>query len=105
MGRSREIVRRFPKATRQQAGRQLFEVQKGFFPDDWKPMPSIGAGVIEIGLHRPHEHRVVYVSKFGEAIYVLHAFEKKSQRTARREIEVARKAYQVLLTQRGKEHV
>lgn len=105
MGRSKEIVSRFPKVTRRQAGHELFEVQKGFLPDDWKPMSSIGAGVIEIRLHRPHEHRVVYVSKFGEAVYVLHAFEKKTRKTAQREIEAARRAYQALLIQRRKERV
>jgi len=68
-------------------------------------MPSIGPGVIEIRLHRPHEHRVIYVSKFGEAVYVLHAFEKKTQKTAHREIEAGRRAYQALLIQRRKERL
>jgi phage-related protein len=64
-------------------------------------MTSIGSGVIEIRLHRPHEHRIIYVSKFGEAVYVLHAFEKKTQKTAKKEIEVAQRAYQALLRQRS----
>ena len=56
-------------------------------------MRSIGPGTFEIRLHRPHEYRVIYVAKFQEAIYVLHAFGKKTQQTAKREIEAAKKAY------------
>ena len=56
-------------------------------------MPTIGSGVSEIRIHTAVEHRVVYVAKFIEAVYVLHAFEKKSRRTRREDIELARKRY------------
>jgi phage-related protein len=59
-------------------------------PTDWKPMPTVGAGVIEIRLRGRLEHRVVYLAKFEEAIYVLHAFPKKSQRTRQADLDLAR---------------
>ena len=63
-------------------------------------MATIGSGVSEIRLHEPHEHRVIYVAKFEEAIYVLHAFEKKTQKTEQSDVEIARRAYKAVLNQR-----
>lgn len=77
-------------------------VQEGMHPADWKSVSSIGAGVMEIRLHEPHEHRVIYVAKFPEAIYVLHAFEKKTQRTSQKDLETSRKAYAEVQKQRRK---
>ena len=92
----------FQEEARREAGFQLRLVQKGLEPEDWKPMPSVGLGVMEIRIHEPHEHRVIYVAKFPEAIYVLHAFEKKTQKTPQRDIETARKAYAEIQKQRKK---
>jgi phage-related protein len=64
-------------------------------------MGSVGVGVNEIRIHTGAEHRVLYVAKFSEAIYVLHAFEKRSPRTARREIELARHRLRNLVQQRS----
>lgn len=100
MGRSREAVSDFPDEARREAGFQVFRVQEGLFPTDWKPMKSAGSGVFEIRLHRPHEHRVLYVAKFPEAVYVLHAFEKKTQKTSQGEIEIARENYKTMLALR-----
>jgi phage-related protein len=75
VGSSLVDLRAFPEVARREAGYQLRRVQEGLLPDDWKPMPSVGAGVEEIRLHSGVEHRVLYVAKFEEAIYVLHAFE------------------------------
>jgi phage-related protein len=97
MGRSRDTVRHFPKATKEQVGYQLYRLQKGLTPTDWKPLKTVGKGAMEIGLHVPHEHRIVYVAKYEEAVYVLHAFEKKQQKTAKREIAIALKAYSTLI--------
>ena len=97
MGRSKEIVSRFLPETRRQAGFQIFRVQQGLFPTDWKPVKSIGSGIFEIRLHRPNEHRVLYVSKFPEAVYVLHAFEKKSRKTSLRDIKIGRENYKAML--------
>lgn len=77
----------------QTAGYQLDKLQHGQLPTDWKPMPSIGPGAAEIRIHEPHEHRVIFVAKFDEAIYVLHAFGKKTQRTSERDLNQARLAY------------
>ncbi len=56
-------------------------------------MASIGTGAVEIRIHKPFEHRVIYVAKFSEAIYVIHAFEKKTQKTSQNDIEIGRAAY------------
>ena len=84
---SRSDVRAFPRDARRLAGVQLRRVQQGLEPFGWKPMPAVGAGVREIRVHTSLEHRVVYVAKFGEAVYVLHAFEKRSRKTPRRDRE------------------
>jgi len=82
------------------AGFQLRRVQQGLDPTDWKAMPGVGLGVREVRLHTALEHRVLYVAKFGEAVYVLHAFEKRSRKTGKRDVERARERYQALLRQR-----
>ena len=105
MGSSKGKIRGFPLRARQQAGYQLWRVQQGLLPTDWKPMASIGSGAAEIRLHEPHEHRVIYVAKFGEAVYVLHVFAKKTRKTEKRDIETARKAYQAVLELRRGERL
>jgi phage-related protein len=90
VGRSLDGLRDFPDEARREAGHQLHLVQLGLEPDDWRPMSSVGAGVIEIRLHGKTEHRVFYVAKFAEAVYVLHAFEKKTQKTSQGDIDVGR---------------
>jgi phage-related protein len=83
----------FPDSARHQAGYQLRRVQQGKMPEDWKPMSEVGPGAIEIRIHHPHEHRAIYVAKFSEAIYVIHAFEKKTQKTSQTDITIARINY------------
>ena len=73
------------------AGFQLRLVQSGLMPSDWKPVRGVGAGVIEIRIHSDGEHRVFYVARFADAVYILHAFEKRSRRTARTDLEIARR--------------
>jgi phage-related protein len=69
-------------------------VQVGREPDDWKPMGTVGPGACEIRVRdREGAFRVVYVARFRKAIYVLHAFQKKSQKTSRRDVELARARY------------
>ncbi len=97
LGRSRDIVQGFMKSTRAEIGYQLYRLQQGLLPTDFKPMKSIGTGVWEIRLHKPHEHRVIYVTKFENQIYILHAFEKKTQKTPMPDIELATKNYKDLL--------
>ena len=93
IGASKRKVKDFPDQAREEAGHQIWQVQCGKDPDDWKPMPAIGKGAKEIRIHKPHEHRVIYVAQFPEAIYILHAFEKKTKQTSHLDIEIARSAY------------
>ena len=72
-------------------------------PEDWKPMPSVASGVQEVRIHTALEHRVIYVAKFAEAVYVLHAFEKRSRKTPKRELEIVRRRFRAILeTQRAR---
>ena len=89
VGSALENLREFPADARQQAGYQLRRVQLGLMPDDWKPMASVGRGVYEIRIRTRHEHRIFYVAKYAEAIYVLHAFEKRTRRTRQADIDLA----------------
>lgn len=89
LGDSLDELRRFPTDARRDMGYQLDRVQNGLEPTDAKAMPSIGSGVREIRVHAGGEYRVIYVAKFSDGIYVLHAFVKKSQRTAKRDLELA----------------
>ena len=90
----------FPEAVLKQAGFQLHLVQSGFDPTDWKPMSSIGSGVCEIRLHKEGEHRIIYLAKHEESVYVLHAFQKKTQKTPKRDIDLAKKRFKDVLTLR-----
>ena len=100
LGDSRNTVREFPDEARQRAGRQPARVQDGLEADDCKPMSSVGLGVKEIRVHAHGEYRVIYVARFAESIYVLHAFQKKARRTPQREIDVARARFRALIDQR-----
>lgn len=91
LGSSLADVRAFPDLARRYTGYQLSLVQQGQDPTDWKPMPKVGPGVREIRLHTGREHRVLYLAQFAEAVYVLHAFEKKTRTTRRADIELARR--------------
>jgi len=90
VGSSLSDVRAFPVEARRTVGYQLRRVQQGLKPTDWKPMTTIGPGVTEIRVRGRLEHRVVYTSKFEEAVYVLHAFTKKTQRTRQSDLDLAR---------------
>ncbi|MDE2377990.1 type II toxin-antitoxin system RelE/ParE family toxin [Bradyrhizobium sp.] len=91
-------LRRFPGTARRQAGFQLDQVQRGRQPDDWKPMSSVGPGVIEIRIRdESGAFRVLYVAKFERAVYVLHCFQKKTQKTGKADLDLARQRYRDLL--------
>ena len=93
VGSSLGDLRDFPAEARRQAGFDLYAIQRGIEPSDWKPIPSVGAGVQEIRIHVLGEWRVIYVAKFAETVYVLHAFAKKTQQTRREDIELAQRRY------------
>ncbi len=93
VGSSLDDLKGFPAEARRAAGFELSFVQRGLAPSDWKPMKAVGAGVREIRIHALGEWRVVYVAKFAEAVYVLHVFQKTTQKTQREDIELARNRY------------
>ena len=84
-------LRAFPRAPRRDAGYQLNRVQFGLQPGDWKPMTTVGRGVREIRIHHEGQYRVIYVAKIDDAVYVLHAFQKKTQKPRKQDIEIARR--------------
>ena len=101
LGTSLEDVRAFPDDARREAGYQLGRVQQGLMPSDWKPMTSVGAGVFEIRIRTRTAHRVFYAAKFQEAVYVVHAFAKRSRRTPQAEIDLGRARLADLLRRRS----
>lgn len=98
LGDSLRRLRDFPATARQDAGRQLDKVQRGLRPDDCKPMPTIGKGVEEIRIwDEAGTFPVIYSARLGDAIYALHAFQKKGRATPRQDIETARARFAVLM--------
>ena len=98
MGSSKVDLKAFPAAVIDDMGHQLFLVQSGLEPDDWKPMATVGTGVKEIRVKDvAGVFRTVYLATRADAIYVLHCFQKKTRQTARRDIKLARKRLQDIL--------
>ena len=93
IGSSLDDLRNFPAEARRAAGFELNFVQQGLMPLDWKPMKGVGPGAMEIRIHVLGEWRVICVAKFAEAAYVLHAFQKRTQKTRQEDIELARTHY------------
>lgn len=100
IGSSLEDLSNFPESVRRKAGFQLRAIQSGDPPSDFKAMPIIGLGVEEIRIRVEDAYRIFYVARFGEAIYVLHAFQKKTQKTSKLDIEIGQKRYQQMLKYR-----
>lgn len=102
-GSALEDLSRFPAAVRREAGYQLFMVQDGDEPDDWKPMSTIGPGVREIRIReKDGTYRVLYVASFAEYVYVLHCFQKKTQKTSAGDIKLAKQRYKELVQEMKK---
>ena len=98
LGSSLDDLRAFPLAARREAGHQLDQVQNGQEPDDWKPMNSVGQGVKEIRIRdAAGAFRVIYAAKFADAVYVLHCFQKKTEKTSKPDLDLAAKRYRNLL--------
>lgn len=93
LGNSKRSIQEFPFSVQKKIGDELARIQNNKQPGDWKPVGTIGPGVIELRIHHAGEFRVIYVSKFPEAIYVLSAFQKKTEKITRKEIVRARKIY------------
>jgi phage-related protein len=92
-GDSLDRIRDFPQDARRDAGHELYQVQRGLDPGDWKPMPAIGVGVREIRIRDAvGAYRVIYIATFADAVHVLHAFQKKAQKTPRSDISLLQRA-------------
>lgn len=98
LGSSQKDLREMSAEVRRALGLELMTVQFGGEPSDCKPMPSVGAGVYEIRYRDTANgaFRVMYVAKFADTIYVLHAFQKKTQKTAKYDIDLAAKRYKLI---------
>ena len=103
LGSSQGDLKAFPPDARRVAGFQLRRVQQGLEPNDWKPMTTVGTGVQEIRIHTGLEHRVFYLAKFTEGVFVLHAFEKRTRKTPKRETDLARERFRALVLKRRSE--
>jgi len=104
VGTSRADLRRLPDSARETTGFQLFKVQQGKEPDDWKPMPIVGSGVQEMRItDKGNAYRVFVLTRFEEAVYVLHVFQKRSQKTAKSDLRLAKGRYADLLTWRNEQ--
>jgi phage-related protein len=91
LGSALADLRAFPGAARRRAGHEIDLLEQGLVPSDWKPMPSVGAGVYELRIRAGGAFRVFYVTKRSEGIVIVHAFQKKSQQTARLDVELGAK--------------
>jgi phage-related protein len=101
-GSALDDLRAFPAPVRREAGHQIDQVQRGRDPDDWRPMKTVGPGVREIRIRdAAGAFRVVYTAKFADAVYVLHCFQKKTQKTSKADIDLAAKRYRELARELG----
>jgi len=96
IGSSRDDLREFPAEVRKALGDELLRVQNGLMPVDFKPLKDVGKGAYEIRVHLNGAWRVIYVAKFANVIYVLHAFEKKTQKTSQNDMELAKRRYKLI---------
>lgn len=94
-------LRRFPQTARRRAGHALHQLQQGLTPADFKPVRGVGRGVWEIRIQIGGAYRVVYVSRFEEGIYVLHAFQKRSRGTSRADLTIIESRYREVIGSRG----
>ena len=101
-GNSLDDLRSFPLEAKREAGFQLDQLQNGRDPDDWKPMNTVGQGVKEIRVRDAVGiFRVVYVAKFADAVYVLHCFQKKTEKTSKSDLDLASTRYRDLVKELG----
>ncbi|MBI2736109.1 MAG: type II toxin-antitoxin system RelE/ParE family toxin [Rhodospirillales bacterium] len=97
LGDSLDRIRGFPERARHRAGVELRQVQHGFDPSDWKPMKSIGKSVREIRIRdEAGAFRVLYVANIAEVVYVLHAFQKKTRATSKRDLSLGLLRFRLL---------
>lgn len=100
IGSSRDDVGSFPEDARRKAGFQLRAVQRGDDPVDFKPISTVGKGVREIRIRTEDAYRIFYVARFEEAVYVIHAFQKKTQKTTEQDLKIGQQRYQQMMEYR-----
>ena len=94
LGSALSSIRDFPEEAKREVGYQLDRVQRGYDPDNWKPMKTIGAGVREIRVRdKSGAFRVIYVLQHSDQVFVLHAFQKKTEKTAKKDLDLAKIRY------------
>ena len=98
VGSSQQDLAKFPEVAKRQAGFDLWQVQLGLMPSDFKPMPTVGAGAYEMRIKVGTQWRVIYVANRGDAVYVLHAFQKTTQKTAKHDVDLAAGRYKQIGT-------
>lgn len=91
LGDTRKVMQGLPTAVKHAVGIQLMMVQNGLDPMDWKPLKAVGPGVREIRVRVGGAYRVIYATQYEDAVYVLHVFEKKSQKTLKPDIDLAKR--------------
>jgi phage-related protein len=97
-GDSLKQLRTLPKSVRDDLGFQLYLVQVGRQPTDFKPMPSVGPGVEEIRVRDASgAYRAIYTARLADGVYVLHVFQKKTQATSKQDLELAARRYAALM--------
>ena len=101
-GSALDDLRAFPAVARREAGHQIDQVQRGRDPDDWRPMSTVGPGVREIRIRDAvGAFRVIYTARFADAVYVLHCFQKKMQKTSKADMDLAARRYRDLARELG----
>ena len=101
IGTSRDDVGSLPGDARRKAGFQLRAVQRSETPTDFKPMSTVGKGVQEIRIRTEDAYHIFYVARFEEAVYVLHAFQKKTQKTTKQDLQIGQQRYQEMMEYRA----
>lgn len=96
IGSSQTDLAAFPEDAKREAGFDLWQVQLGLMPKDFKPMPTVGAGAYEVRVKVKGQWRVIYVAKHADAVYVLHCFHKTTQKTAKSDIDLAAARYKLI---------
>lgn len=98
LGSSKKDLQDFPEAARHDLGHGLWVVQNDREPKDWKPMPSVGPGVRELRTQETSgAFRAIYVVKIADKVLVLHAFQKRTQQTAQKDIDLAKRRYREVI--------
>ena len=96
VGSSLDDLASFPEDAKRAAGFELWQVQVGAMPSDFKPMPSVGVGAYEIRVKLSGQWRVIYVAKHADAVYVLHCFQKTTPKTSKPDIDLAVKRFKLI---------